>query len=75
MTPFEQAVQELEIFGFTLVDGVLARDEVKTLREALIRCEREVGTDHTHRGAARHVANAGSGLLPLHRPPARHAPA
>ena len=57
MTPFEQAVQELEIFGFTLVDGVLARDEVNTLREALIRCEREVGTDHTHRGAARHVAN------------------
>ena len=57
MTPFEQAVQELEIFGFTLVDAVLDSAEVGALRDALIRCEREVGTDHTHRGAARHVAN------------------
>ena len=27
------------------------------MRQALIRCEQEHGTEHTHRGSARHVAN------------------
>ena len=57
MNEQEQAVQEIETYGFTLLEGVLPPDEVGRMREALIRCEQEVGTEHTHRGAARHVSN------------------
>ena len=57
MTTFEQHIREIEIHGFTLVEGVLGPGEVEAMKKALIRCEREVGTDHTHRGRARHVAN------------------
>jgi ectoine hydroxylase-related dioxygenase (phytanoyl-CoA dioxygenase family) len=57
MSPFEQSVQEIEIFGFTILDAVLSSGEVAAMQEALIRCDREAGTDHTHRGTARHVAN------------------
>ena len=57
MNDFEQAVHEIEIYGFTVLEAVLAPPEVEQMREALIRCEREAGTEHGHRGSARHVAN------------------
>lgn len=57
MTETELAVQEIEIYGFTILERVLTEDEAVEMREALIRCEQEVGTEHTHRGSARHVAN------------------
>ena len=45
MSELEQAIQEIEVYGFTLLVGVLTPDEVSGMREALIRCEREVGTE------------------------------
>ena len=57
MNDFDQAVHEIEIYGFTVLETVLDPTEVEQMREALIRCEREVGTEHTHRGSARHVSN------------------
>lgn len=57
MNEFYQSIQELEIYGFTLLESVLDTDTAAAMREALIRLEREHGTEHTHRGAARHVAN------------------
>ena len=57
MTEHEQHIAEIEVYGFALVDDVLSADEVGEMKEALIRCEREHGTEHTHRGAASHVAN------------------
>ena len=57
MNEFDQSIQELEIYGFTLLESVLDTDTAAAMREALIRCEQEHGTEHTHRGAARHVAN------------------
>ncbi len=42
MNELEQAIQEIEVYGFTLLEGVLAPDEVGRMREALIRCEQEV---------------------------------
>lgn len=57
MTANPQAIQEIELYGFTLLEGVLDPDQVGPMREALIRCERDVGTEHTHRGSARHVSN------------------
>jgi ectoine hydroxylase-related dioxygenase (phytanoyl-CoA dioxygenase family) len=53
----EQAIQEIEVYGFTLVEGALSREVVDAMRDALIRCEREVGTEITHRGTARKVSN------------------
>ena len=38
MTPFEQAVTEIELDGFTLIPDVLKQDEIDALREALKRC-------------------------------------
>ena len=32
MTPFEQAVNEIDIYGFTLIPGVLTPDQVATLK-------------------------------------------
>ncbi|MCY3763532.1 MAG: hypothetical protein OXH50_19985 [Gemmatimonadetes bacterium] len=57
MNDFEQAVHEIEIYGFTVLEAVLDAAEAAQMREALIRCDREVGTEHAHRGSARHVAN------------------
>ena len=57
MDEIAQAVREIEVYGFTLLEGVLSAAEVDQMRTALIRCEREVGTEHTHRGSARHVSN------------------
>ena len=57
MNDFDQAVHEIEIYGFTLLETVLDPTEVEQMREALIRCEQEVGTEQTHRGSARHVSN------------------
>ena len=57
MTSFEQAIQELEIFGFTVIEDVLAGAEAEAMRDSLKRAEQEIGTDHAHRGTARHVSN------------------
>ena len=57
MTEVSQAVHEIDIYGFTVLADVLSRDQVLELRMALVRCEREHGTEHAHRGTARHVAN------------------
>ena len=57
MNELERSLKEIEIYGFTVVEGVLAAAEVEAMRNALIRCEQEVGTEHGHRGTARHVSN------------------
>ena len=57
MSEIEKAIQEIEIYGFTILERVLTEEEAVEMRQALIRCEREFGEDHTHRGAARHVSN------------------
>ena len=57
MQNHQQHIFELDIYGFTVVENVLTTEEADEMREALIRCEREVGTETAHRGSARHVAN------------------
>ncbi len=57
MTELDQAIGELEIYGFTLLENVLTGDQAGAMREALERCEREHGTPHNHLGTARHVSN------------------
>lgn len=57
MTETERAVQEIEVYGFTILERVLDADAVGATREALIRCEREQGEDHKFGGSARHVSN------------------
>ena len=53
----EQALHEIDIYGFTIVENVLNAEDVEAMRAALIRCAEEHGTEHTHRGSARHVSN------------------
>ena len=57
MNEVEQHIAELEIYGFTLLENVLSSEVSAQMREVLIRCEQEYGTDHSLRGAARHVSN------------------
>lgn len=57
MTETEKAIFEIDVFGFTILERVLTEDQAIEMREALIRCEKEVGTDSDNRGKARHVAN------------------
>ena len=53
MNEQEQALQELEIHGFTILESVVDADTAEAMRETLIRCAEEHGTEHTHRGSAR----------------------
>ena len=57
MDEFEQQLTEIDVYGFTVVENVLDADEVEEMRESLIQSEKERGTDESHRGPARHVAN------------------
>jgi len=57
MTENEKEILEIEVYGFTILERVLSEEEADDMREALIRCEKEVGEEHTHRGTARHVYN------------------
>jgi ectoine hydroxylase-related dioxygenase (phytanoyl-CoA dioxygenase family) len=56
-TETEKAVQEIDVYGFTILESVLTVDEATGMREALIECEKREGTESGHRGAASHVAN------------------
>ncbi|MEM7533154.1 MAG: phytanoyl-CoA dioxygenase family protein [Chloroflexota bacterium] len=53
----QQALYEVEIYGFTLVENVLSGEEVIAMREALIRAESTVGDEQRFLGKASHVAN------------------
>jgi ectoine hydroxylase-related dioxygenase (phytanoyl-CoA dioxygenase family) len=57
VTETERAIQEIEVYGFTVLEGVLSPEEVAATKEVLIRCEREFGEEHKHGGSARHVSN------------------
>jgi ectoine hydroxylase-related dioxygenase (phytanoyl-CoA dioxygenase family) len=57
MNEQEQALQELEIYGFTILESIVDADTAEAMRESLIRCAEDHGTEHTHRGSARHVSN------------------
>ena len=57
MTELEQALREIEIYGFSVVSGVLSPAEVEEMRETLIRCEEQAGIEHINRGTARLVPN------------------
>ena len=57
ITDREQALAEIDIYGFTVVNDVLDVDQVGKMKAALVRCERKVGSEHQNRGSARHVAN------------------
>ena len=45
MTPYEQAINEIDVFGFTLVPDVLTAEEIETLKDALIRSADRMGED------------------------------
>lgn len=57
MTETEKAILDIDIYGFTILERVLTEDQAVEMREALIRCEKKVGTEASNRGTARHVAN------------------
>ena len=57
MTEAEKAILEIDVYGFTILEHVLTEDEAVEMREALIKAEQEIGTEHNHRGSARHVSN------------------
>ena len=46
MNEREQAIQEIELYGFTLLENVLDSDTAAAMRQALIRCEQELSLIH-----------------------------
>ena len=59
----QQHFFELDVYGFTVVEDVLTTEEAGEMREALMRCEKEVGTESGTSGfcsACRQFAGAGS---------------
>ena len=57
MTEFDQALQEIDLYGFTIVKDVLSPEEVASHREILMRLEREVGEERPPPGACGHISN------------------
>ena len=57
MTEKEKAIFEIQIYGFTIIERVLSEEQADKMREALIYCDREFGTNLTFGGSARHVSN------------------
>ncbi len=45
MTPFEQAINEIDVYGFTLIPDVLAPEQLEPLKQALIQSAQRVGED------------------------------
>ena len=57
MESLEQALLEMEVYGFTLLEEVLNPEEVSHLRECLIRCYERTGHEQNFMGTAGHVTN------------------
>ena len=57
MDTVEQKITELQVFGFTLVEDVLATDEIAEMRELVTETAAKIGVESRHRGRARHLAN------------------
>ncbi len=57
MTETKKAIQEVDVYGFTLLESVISRDDAEAMREALIRCIAAHGTESNNRGTAAHVSN------------------
>lgn len=57
MTEFENAVYELDVYGFTAVERVLTDDQIASMRETLMRLADEVGEERGGEGSCRHVSN------------------
>ena len=54
---FEQKVTELRVFGFTIIEDVLADSSVGEMQDFVIDQEERIGVESRHRGSARHLAN------------------
>ena len=57
MTEFDNAVYELDVYGFTIVESVLTAEQVAKMRRVLIRLNDEVGEERGGEGSCRHVSN------------------
>lgn len=59
MTKYENAIYELDLYGFTVIEAVLSSDQIVAMRDILIRLNDEVGEERTGEGVAscRHVSN------------------
>ena len=57
MTEFENAVYELDVYGFTVVERVLTSEQSESMRSVLMRLNDEVGEERGGEGSCRHVSN------------------
>ncbi len=57
MTEFDNAIYELDVYGFTVVEGVLSNDQVASMRKVLMRLNDEKGEERSGEGSCRHVSN------------------
>ena len=71
MDTFSQQVNELKIYGFTVVEDVLTSAAVTAMREFVLEAAGRIGVESSHRGTARHLANL-VGLDPMFFPVIDH---
>ncbi|MEM7031246.1 MAG: phytanoyl-CoA dioxygenase family protein [Chloroflexota bacterium] len=57
MSEFTQAFFEMDVYGFTLVENVLGRDTIDSMRTVLQEWEVKVGDEQRFLGQASHVSN------------------
>ena len=57
MSDLQQNKFEIEVYGYTIVEDVLTESVAVEMRDVLTYLNQQHGTDHRHRGTARHVAN------------------
>ena len=57
LTELETAIQEIDIYGFTLVQNALTPDQVRSMKEVLIHLNETVGEERVAPGSCRHITN------------------
>lgn len=57
MNEIKTAIQEIEVYGFTILEHVLTEEQALKMREALILLDRKVGEERNNEGTARLVYN------------------
>ena len=53
----EQALFEMHVYGFTLIEKVLEKKQISLIKNCLIKHSKNIGTEQNFLGTAKHVSN------------------
>ena len=57
MKKLEQALYEMNFYGFTIIENVLDKKKISLIKNCLIKYSNIIGTEQNFLGTAKHVSN------------------